>query len=47
MVTGKLNVRGAELPESDGESMENTPGGLEYIVTEASPNTEELRNVPL
>jgi hypothetical protein len=36
-----------ELPETDGEGVENAPNGLEYMATKASPNTEEVRNVPL
>jgi hypothetical protein len=36
-----------ELPEPDDEGMENALDGLEYIATEASPDTEEVRNAPL
>lgn len=43
VVTGKLDVRGVDLPEAEmnGEGVENAPVRLEYIATKTAPYTEE------
>lgn len=48
VVTGKLDVRGAELPEPDmsDESIEMSLDGLESVV-EGSPDTEEVTSADL
>lgn len=49
VVTGKLDVRGVELPESDvGQvAVEVNPDGLESVVAEGSPDPEEARDAAL
>ena len=49
VVTGKLDVRGAELPEPDmgDESIEMSLDGLESVVVEESPDTEEVTSADL
>lgn len=49
VVTGKLDVREAELPEPTGEedTEVNSLGGLESVAAEGSPDTEEALNADL
>jgi type I restriction enzyme S subunit len=49
VVTGKLDVRGAELPESDAgeEGVYTDPDGLESVVAEGSPGPEEVPDAHL
>jgi type I restriction enzyme S subunit len=49
VVTGKLDVRGVELPEPDAgeEAVDTGPDGLESVVAEGSPDLEEVPDAHL
>jgi type I restriction enzyme S subunit len=47
VVTGKLDVRGVELPEAVEEGVGPGLDGLESVATEGSPNFEEVQDVAL
>ena len=44
VVTGKLDVRGVELPGPDEEGVEVRLDGLESVATEGSPDSEEIQD---